>query len=60
MDTDNTLAPDIPFNFAAHLISVNHGRLDKLAFRDDKKDLSYGDLADATKRMAAGLTISSY
>ena len=58
MDTDNTLAPDIPFNFAAHLISVNIGRLDKLAYRDDQKDLSYGDLADATKRMASGLVSS--
>ncbi len=55
-DTINT--PGIPFNFAAHLISVNHHRLDKIAYIDDFNQLTYGELAAAIRRMATALLAS--
>ena len=52
--------PDVPalparFNFAQHLLEVNAGRADKTAFVDDQGSLSYGDLAQRVRRVAAGL-----
>jgi benzoate-CoA ligase len=52
--------PDVPalparFNFAQHLLEVNAGRADKTAFLDDQGSLSYGDLAQRVRRVAAGL-----
>ncbi|MCB2033161.1 MAG: benzoate-CoA ligase family protein, partial [Ottowia sp.] len=43
------------FNFAQHLLDVNAGRPDKVAFIDDQGQLTYGALAERTKRLAAGL-----
>ncbi|MBL8306080.1 MAG: benzoate-CoA ligase family protein [Rubrivivax sp.] len=48
-------APPAAFNFAAHLLAENAGRADKAAFIDDLGTLSYGQLADRVKRVAAGL-----
>jgi benzoate-CoA ligase len=53
-------SPDVPplgeqFNFAQHLIERNAARPHKIAFIDDQGPLSYGDLADRTRRLAAAL-----
>ena len=47
--------PGSPFNIAQHLLAVNQGRADKLAFVDDQGSLSYGQLDERVRRMAAGL-----
>jgi benzoate-CoA ligase len=46
--------PDL-FNFAQHLLSLNAGRSGKTAFVDDHGTLTYGQLDDRTRRLAAGL-----
>ncbi|MEZ5479399.1 MAG: benzoate-CoA ligase family protein [Thiolinea sp.] len=49
---------DIPgesFNFAQHLIERNAGRADKIACIDDHGSLSYGELAERIRQVAAGL-----
>ncbi len=51
-------APGTPFNFAEHLIQLNQGRSQKLAYIDDRSELSYGKLADSIQRMAAALLSS--
>ena len=43
------------FNFAGHLLGLNAGRADKTAFIDDVGTLSYGDLDQRVRSMAAGL-----
>ena len=43
------------FNFAQHLIELNSGRAAKTAYTDDHGTLSYGELADSVRRMAAVL-----
>ncbi len=43
------------FNFAQHLIALNAGRPDKIAYVDDAGTLRYGELAERIERMAAGL-----
>ena len=43
------------FNFARHLLNVNAGRADKIAFVDDVGPLRYGQLEDRVRRVAAGL-----
>ena len=43
------------FNFAQHLIELNSGRAAKMAYTDDRGTLSYGELADRVRRMAAVL-----
>jgi len=43
------------FNFAQHLLAANVGRATKAAFIDDVGTLSYGELAERVRRMAAGL-----
>ncbi|MEO0317441.1 MAG: hypothetical protein RL404_1118 [Pseudomonadota bacterium] len=48
-------APPARFNFARHILAVNGGRHGKLAYRDDKIDLSYGELDQRVRRFAAGL-----
>jgi benzoate-CoA ligase len=47
--------PGDRFNFAAHLLDANAGRPAKAAFVDDDGMLSYGDLSDRVRRLAAGL-----
>jgi benzoate-CoA ligase len=48
-------APPERFNYAEHLLSLNAGRADKTAFIDDNGALSYGELSDRVRRLAAGL-----
>ena len=48
-------APGPAFNFAQHLLERNTLRPDKAAFIDDQGRLSYGELADRVRRLAAGL-----
>jgi benzoate-CoA ligase len=43
------------FNFAQHLLSVNAARPDKRAFVDDHGSLTYGQLEERVRRVAAGL-----
>jgi len=47
--------PPESFNFAAHLIALNSDRADKIAFVDDSRQLSYGELATRIRRLASGL-----
>jgi benzoate-CoA ligase len=47
--------PGPQFNFAEHLIALNAGRPGKTAYIDDAGTLSYGELTDRVRRMAAGL-----
>jgi benzoate-CoA ligase len=55
MTTPHVAAPGERFNFAQHLIVRNTGRAAKTAFIDDHGSLSYGELADRIRRMAAAL-----
>jgi len=48
-------APGETFNFAQHLLAVNRGRAAKAAFIDDSGLLSYGQLDERVRRLAAGL-----
>jgi len=48
-------APGPRFNIADHLLQANAGRAAKAAFVDDQGTLTYADLADRVRRMAAGL-----
>jgi len=47
--------PGTIFNFAQHLIARNLARPAKTAYIDDQGSLSYGDLADRIRRLAAAL-----
>ena len=56
MTTPETVtAPGDRFNFAQYLLELNVSRSAKAAFIDDHATLSYGELEDRVKRMAAGL-----
>jgi benzoate-CoA ligase len=55
MTVPNVPAPGARFNFADHLIARNAQRPDKVAYIDDAGVLSYGELADRIRRMAAAL-----
>ena len=48
-------APPERFNFAQHLIALNAARSGRTAYVDDAGRLTYGELADAVRRCAAGL-----
>jgi benzoate-CoA ligase len=52
-----TTAPPPPetFNFAQHLLALNAGRAAKIAYVDDVGTLSYGELDERVRRLAAGL-----
>ncbi|WP_342619912.1 benzoate-CoA ligase family protein [Rhodoferax sp. GW822-FHT02A01] len=57
-ETTDATAPTTlptPFNFAQYLLQVNAERADKTAFIDDHGTLSYGQLTDRVRRVAAGL-----
>ena len=58
MADTNIKAPPVPFNFAAHLIRINHDRGDKPVYIDDHGQLTYGELEEAVKRMASALLSS--
>ena len=47
--------PGERFNFAQHLLDRNAGRAAKTAFVDEQGALSYGQLEDRVRRVAAGL-----
>ena len=47
--------PPERFNAAAHLLALNAGRANKLAYIDDTQRLTYGELAQRVQRCAAGL-----
>jgi len=58
--TDLPLAPPVQppgerFNIAAHLLAANVGRPAKAAFIDDAGTLTYGQLDERVRRMAAAL-----
>lgn len=53
-DAGPTTLPAV-FNFAQHLLQVNAAHPDKAAFVDDLGTLSYGQLEDRVRRVAAGL-----
>lgn len=43
------------FNFAQHLMDSNASRLDKAAFIDDTRQISYGELFKEVRQLATGL-----
>jgi benzoate-CoA ligase len=47
--------PPETFNFAQHLLALNAGRAAKIAYVDDVGTLSYGELDERVRRLAAGL-----
>ena len=49
------LHPGTPFNFAQHLITINAGRPNKVAFIDHQGQLTYGELERAIRSVAQGL-----
>ncbi|MCC7325938.1 MAG: benzoate-CoA ligase family protein [Burkholderiales bacterium] len=53
------MAPPSRFNFAQHIAKLNAGRPDKLAYIDDDRSLTYGELAASVGRFAAGLAALS-
>lgn len=55
MSIENIPAPEGRFNFAQHLLDCNQQRAGKTAYIDDQSSLTYGELADKIKRMAAAL-----
>jgi benzoate-CoA ligase len=54
-DSDLPAAPAERFNFADFLLARNAARGDRTAYIDDAGQLSYGELAQAVRRCAAGL-----
>lgn len=54
-DHPQVQVPGAAFNFAQHLIERNISRPSKIAYIDDNGSLSYGDLADRIRRVAAAL-----
>ena len=46
---------NLPTNLAAHLFAANAGRAGKAAFVDDRGTLSYGQLDERARRLAAAL-----
>ena len=52
---DHIPAPGERFNFAQHLLQLNAARAGRAAFVDDHGTLSYGDLDERVRRMAAAL-----
>jgi benzoate-CoA ligase len=52
------MAPNSPpaqFNFARDLLEANAARASKLAYRDDERALTYGELGDRVRRFASAL-----
>ena len=47
--------PPDRFNFARHVLDLNASRASKIAYRDDQRTLTYGELAERTRRFAAAL-----
>ena len=53
--TLDVVVPSDAFNFAQHLLQLNESRARKTAYIDDRGHLTYGELADRVRRIAAGL-----
>jgi benzoate-CoA ligase len=47
--------PPARFNFAAHVLAQNAARASRVAYVDDAGRLTYGELTDRARRLAAGL-----
>ena len=56
MSPAHVAPPGAQFNFAQHLLALNAGRSAKTAYIDDHGTLSYGELAERVRRMAAALS----
>ena len=54
-ETPEVAAPPARFNFAQHLLEANATRPAKAAFVDDLGALTYGELEQRVRRLAAGL-----
>jgi benzoate-CoA ligase len=52
--------PPERFNIAAHLLAANHGRAGKAAFIDDLGVLSFGQLDERARRLAAALHAAGF
>ena len=52
---DSITPPGERFNMAQHLLEINRERAAKTAFIDDHGSITYGELDDRVRRMAAGL-----
>ena len=55
MSTTSVPPPGEQFNFTQHLLDANQGRAAKAAFVDDLGSLTYGQLDERVRRMAASL-----
>ena len=55
MSTPDVAPPPERFNFAAHLLALNTGHPERVAFVDDRSGLTYGELDERVRRMAAAL-----
>ncbi len=55
MNIEEIEAPGDSFNFAQHLIERNVNRAEKIACIDDYGSLSYGELSERIRKVAAGL-----
>jgi benzoate-CoA ligase len=55
MNIDNVAAPGEVFNYAAHLLDLNTSRASRTAYIDDTGSLTYAELADGVRRVAAAL-----
>lgn len=60
MSIPEVKAPGEAFNFARHLLALNTGRADKAAYIDDQGSLSYGQLDERVRRLAAGLRMLGF
>lgn len=49
------MTPPPRFNFAGHLFDLNRERASRTAYIDDRGTLSYGQLEDRSRRLAAAL-----
>ncbi|MBV9891605.1 MAG: benzoate-CoA ligase family protein [Rhizobacter sp.] len=48
-------SPPEPLNFARHLLDANRGRSARIAYIDDRGALTYGELDERARRLAAAL-----
>lgn len=55
MNIDNVPAPGEAFNYAQHLLELNRQRADKTAYIDDQGKLSFAELDERSRRLAAAL-----
>ena len=53
--TPEVAPPPERFNFAEHLLALNANRAGKPAFVDEQGTVTYGELAERTRRMASAL-----